>query len=527
MPQIAPVPATVTVNHRLGSYSASRRALLRGVAGAGIAAAGWGRLPGGIAPGARAQGTGGNLIIGYTQEQPTLDAPVPNSDSQSRLLNSMLDPLVWQPESGVFEPGLATSWESSEDSTVFTFHLREDVIFHDGTPFDAEAVKVSFDRVADPELRALLVGLLGPYEGDGGRRRVHGTRDIQRALSSLPRQPEQDRHPSGLTDSGREVRSRFRAERRRHRAVQTPIVLRREHRPGALRRVQLGSGLPRARGPGLSRHHHLPHHPRRRHPHHGAGNGRGAVHRLHPPQEVDRSPPMAASRSISSTSPVCRRSCSSMSTSSRPRELPVRQAIQYAINHQAIVDVIWFGKAKPSYGVLSSCYPRLLGRRRGGLSLRSRTRSSDPGRGRLDGGRRWRAREGRPAARAPLRDQHLTGAHRRDYPGDARRRWHRHDHRGAVEPGIAHQVSGESSTTSAAWARSRMTRAPCASQFTQRTSPVARRATARATPIPRSISCATRRRGRPTGSRRVQLYEAAAEDRGGRRIHHWRLRASR
>ena len=53
MAQIAPVPATVTVNHRLGSYSASRRALLRGVAGAGIAAAGWGRLPGGIAPGAR------------------------------------------------------------------------------------------------------------------------------------------------------------------------------------------------------------------------------------------------------------------------------------------------------------------------------------------------------------------------------------------------------------------------------------------------------------------------------------------
>jgi len=48
-------------------------------------------------------------------------------------------------------PGLATSWEINNDATVFTFHLRPNVKFHDGTPFDAEAVKFNVRRFTDPE----------------------------------------------------------------------------------------------------------------------------------------------------------------------------------------------------------------------------------------------------------------------------------------------------------------------------------------------------------------------------------------
>ncbi|NIO05027.1 MAG: hypothetical protein GTN74_10545 [Proteobacteria bacterium] len=48
---------------------------------------------------------------------------------------------------GGFEPVLATKWESNEDGTIWTFHLRKGVKFHDGTPFNAEAVKFSIDRV--------------------------------------------------------------------------------------------------------------------------------------------------------------------------------------------------------------------------------------------------------------------------------------------------------------------------------------------------------------------------------------------
>ncbi len=48
--------------------------------------------------------------------------------------------------SAQIEPLLATSWEPNDDSSVWTFHLREGVSFSDGTPFDAEAVKFNFDR---------------------------------------------------------------------------------------------------------------------------------------------------------------------------------------------------------------------------------------------------------------------------------------------------------------------------------------------------------------------------------------------
>lgn len=51
-------------------------------------------------------------------------------------------------------PALAESWGTSPDGTVWTFHLRQGVSFHDGTLLDADAVKANFDRwqsqVGDP-----------------------------------------------------------------------------------------------------------------------------------------------------------------------------------------------------------------------------------------------------------------------------------------------------------------------------------------------------------------------------------------
>ena len=44
-------------------------------------------------------------------------------------------------------PGLAESWEVSDDGLSYTFHLKQGVTFHDGTPFNADAVKFTYDRV--------------------------------------------------------------------------------------------------------------------------------------------------------------------------------------------------------------------------------------------------------------------------------------------------------------------------------------------------------------------------------------------
>ena len=48
-------------------------------------------------------------------------------------------------------PSLAESWEVSPDQTEWTFTLRQDVTFHDGTPFNADAVIFQFERIKNPD----------------------------------------------------------------------------------------------------------------------------------------------------------------------------------------------------------------------------------------------------------------------------------------------------------------------------------------------------------------------------------------
>jgi peptide/nickel transport system substrate-binding protein len=57
-------------------------------------------------------------------------------------------------DNGDVQPMLATAWEFSEDGSTLTFTLREGVLFHDGTSFDAEAAKINLDRARNPEVAA-------------------------------------------------------------------------------------------------------------------------------------------------------------------------------------------------------------------------------------------------------------------------------------------------------------------------------------------------------------------------------------
>src|SRR5216683_654924 len=119
-----------------------------------------------VAPVAAAAGSGGSLVYGLSFDvDDTLDPQVTNYDSTIRITLNVCEPLVWEPEPGKFVPGLADSWDVTPDAKQYTFKLKKGVKFHDGTPFNAEAVKFTLDRVVDPATKAgQSHDQLGPYD---------------------------------------------------------------------------------------------------------------------------------------------------------------------------------------------------------------------------------------------------------------------------------------------------------------------------------------------------------------------------
>jgi peptide/nickel transport system substrate-binding protein len=89
----------------------------------------------------------GTLTVGIPIEPETLDPGDAVYVQEQFILQSIFDSLLTIDQDGNLHPGLATDWEPNDDYSEFTFKLREDVTFHDGTPFKADAVKASFDHI--------------------------------------------------------------------------------------------------------------------------------------------------------------------------------------------------------------------------------------------------------------------------------------------------------------------------------------------------------------------------------------------
>ena len=106
-----------------------------------------------LAPSAAAQ-TGGTVVLGLDQEPPTLDPHASPSAVTYQIIASVTECLVYKGPDGKLSPWLAESWATSRDGRSVTFKLRRDVRFHDGTPFNADAVKFNFDRIVDPKFKA-------------------------------------------------------------------------------------------------------------------------------------------------------------------------------------------------------------------------------------------------------------------------------------------------------------------------------------------------------------------------------------
>jgi peptide/nickel transport system substrate-binding protein len=90
------------------------------------------------------------LVIGHVAELQTLDPAQAVTISDFRILCNMYEGLLHYKDGTLdVEPGLATSWTISDDGKTYTFKLRQGVKFHDGSEFDADAVKFNLDRVTD------------------------------------------------------------------------------------------------------------------------------------------------------------------------------------------------------------------------------------------------------------------------------------------------------------------------------------------------------------------------------------------
>lgn len=105
-----------------------------------------------FSPVAEAQTPPGVLVVGQIAEPKSLDPQAVTAVNDFRILVNIFEGLV-QYKDGTLEvePALAQSWMVSDDGTEYTFKLREGVKFHDGSDFNAEAVKFNFDRMLNED----------------------------------------------------------------------------------------------------------------------------------------------------------------------------------------------------------------------------------------------------------------------------------------------------------------------------------------------------------------------------------------
>ena len=105
-----------------------------------------------VAGPACAQKQGGSITVGLEIDIPGFDPlKVGVFDTAAQMAAAlMFDTLATLDDKGEPQPKLAQSWSHSDDFKTWTYKLRPGVKFHDGTPFNAEAVKANFDRQKDP-----------------------------------------------------------------------------------------------------------------------------------------------------------------------------------------------------------------------------------------------------------------------------------------------------------------------------------------------------------------------------------------
>ncbi|MEA2512955.1 MAG: peptide/nickel transport system substrate-binding protein [Thermomicrobiales bacterium] len=154
---------------------------------------------------------GGELVQSSGGPEPdTLDPHLTGYQNTASMAVQFLDSLIREDGNYQFHPNLAERWEINDDATAYTFYLKKDVLFHDGTPFNAEAVRVNFDRIVDPAtLSRMAAQFLGPYEGaevvDDSTVRIHFSKSFANFLDGAARSILGFLSPAALQEYGTEI----------------------------------------------------------------------------------------------------------------------------------------------------------------------------------------------------------------------------------------------------------------------------------------------------------------------------------
>ncbi|MCL4232207.1 MAG: hypothetical protein KJ053_11540 [Dehalococcoidia bacterium] len=116
----------------------------------------WGAVPAGKA--------GGKATVALRLDTGTLDPHTPGSGGDAPYLATLFNALVGVDQNRVTPSiGLAEKWEIADPTTI-NFTLKQGIKFHDGTPFNAEAVKVNITRILDPALKATWASQLAAVD---------------------------------------------------------------------------------------------------------------------------------------------------------------------------------------------------------------------------------------------------------------------------------------------------------------------------------------------------------------------------
>ncbi|MGW4795821.1 ABC transporter substrate-binding protein [Nonomuraea sp. NPDC004297] len=111
--------------------------------------------PSSSAPAGQSGGQGGTLVVGVTSDPDTLFPWKATQFTAVNVLQNLYGTLTEFDKDLNVVPGLAESWESSEDGKKLTLKLRQGVTFADGSAFDSQDVKASLDKIMDEKTAAV------------------------------------------------------------------------------------------------------------------------------------------------------------------------------------------------------------------------------------------------------------------------------------------------------------------------------------------------------------------------------------